>query len=584
MLIDPNTMKCINVELFKMAAKLGDVMDDRSSVGAMKDSYAIALFSWETFTKLISQFRFDGALYIIPFLYMLLSTRSKTLCREDRLKMLELSIKIFYFHLNSVLNSKPNDFFTPTYKESSIGTLFGDYIYIIRCINTAISFAVALINNDDFAFSRVGTHDVEIFFGLMRIISHFNNTFDNAVYTAVKSILIDNLCDKLNFKITIRSRDNEGGANLTEEILNSECANTDFTYILDTLFLLFRSVKLSDTQLKTFQILINNFTQYLEINGFKGIHIQSIYSGCAPYKRYITNSYALSLAPIPLADDQISVFTFFKKDFFLNKKIEKLSSQQWFLRLLATMLNLETISGSIQSIMFPIIPYDTPSATVFNIISEWLENFLTNKLPGEINQQTICFESEGKSEKPSCIIRTNSTFDYIESDALPVNSKGVPIQIPELNDEDDQGKNYISKSKSNDIPKSIDLQPLPSSVLNGNIFASLYSDIRECVDDFIRYRTPDLKAKTKLIVKNRLMDDLKSITNFLINNKDDDLVPNNINSINLYHCIEGKKIDAEKMKKIDEKADYQVNEERKIDRYSFCNDICEDENDEYGDH
>lgn len=131
LLLDPITMKCVNMELFRIAAKLGDVIDDKSNVGAMKDSYALALFSWETFTKLISEFRFDGAFYVLPFLYMLLATRSKTLCREERLKLLDLSIKIFYFHLGSILNSKPEDFFTPKYKETSIGTLFGDEIFVI---------------------------------------------------------------------------------------------------------------------------------------------------------------------------------------------------------------------------------------------------------------------------------------------------------------------------------------------------------------------------------------------------------------------------------------------------------------------
>lgn len=433
-----------------------------------------------------------------------------------------------------------------------------------------------MVNNQELAFSRVGTHDVEIFYAIMRILSYFNNIFDKAVYAAIKSILINNLCEKLDFKIVIRTRDNEGGANLTEENLNSECANTDFSYILDTLFLLFRSVKLSDTQLKTFQYLINNFTKYLETNGFNGIQIQSIYSGSVPYNRYVTNSYALSLAPIPLAENQISVFTFFKKDFQLTKKIQKLSSQRWFLRLLATMLNLKTIPGPIESIMFPIIPCDSLSSTVFNIISEWLYNFLSMKLSGEIVDHSINVKSKEKAKKPVSIIRVNDTFNYYESDSLPVDSKGVVIQLPDADDNPNSNK-YKSSEKSNEINETIDLQPLPTNIFNYNIFESLCCNIKECVDDFIISRSPQLKIKTKLYVKNRLMEDLKSVTNFLLNNKNDEYVSNNINNINLYHCIEGKKIQSEKMKKIDNEANLQSNEDKKLHRFNLYDNYDNDE-------
>lgn len=100
---------------------------------------------------------------------------------------------------------------------------------------------MAIYINDEINLARIGTHDVEAFFGMIRNLSFNNDTFDNAVNAAVRSIIVYDLCEKLNFKINIRTRDNEGGANLCKEILFSECTNTDFLLILNSLFLHMRS-------------------------------------------------------------------------------------------------------------------------------------------------------------------------------------------------------------------------------------------------------------------------------------------------------------------------------------------------------
>ena len=173
-LLDPKKMKCLNMELFRLAADLGDVINDRSNAAAMKDSYPIAIFSWQTLTRLLSKGRFDGAFYILPFLFIFLAERCKTLSKSDRMKLLEIAVNIFYYHLMNVRESKSDDIFTPTFKSSSIGTLFGDKVFIYRCINIALSFAIALEKFEDFSFARIGTHDIETFYGLVRIISFFN--------------------------------------------------------------------------------------------------------------------------------------------------------------------------------------------------------------------------------------------------------------------------------------------------------------------------------------------------------------------------------------------------------------------------
>ena len=111
------------MEEFAKAVDLGPIISDRSSIAAMKDSYAFEFFSWPAFIMKIF------------FMFMIQASRSKTLSIDCVLNLLECAIKQFYYYLDDVNNSTPNNFFTPTFTESSFGTLFGDRNYIIRCIN-----------------------------------------------------------------------------------------------------------------------------------------------------------------------------------------------------------------------------------------------------------------------------------------------------------------------------------------------------------------------------------------------------------------------------------------------------------------
>ena len=44
---------------------------------------------------------------------------------------------------------------------------------------------------------RLGSHDIELFFALMRTFSHFDHTYENAIRVAVRSILIRKLSQEI---------------------------------------------------------------------------------------------------------------------------------------------------------------------------------------------------------------------------------------------------------------------------------------------------------------------------------------------------------------------------------------------------
>ena len=84
-------MTCVNVELMERVLKLGLVFSDKTREGRMKDAYALALFSWDSFIKLYEEMRNDGVYYLLPFTFINEAIHSEYLKREERLQFLELA-------------------------------------------------------------------------------------------------------------------------------------------------------------------------------------------------------------------------------------------------------------------------------------------------------------------------------------------------------------------------------------------------------------------------------------------------------------------------------------------------------------
>ena len=319
LMVNPQTMRCVNIELYQKATGLTKEIYDRSNIASMKDFYALSIFSWENFQKLIENNRYDGAFYNLPFVFMIQAITSNVLNRFDRLSLLENAIKYFIFHLNNVRKSHSRDFFTPSYHKSSIGTLFGEEIFIIRNINTCIALSIALLRNDEVAFSRIGSHAVESHFGLVRLFSHFNNTFENAVNATINSILLKDVCYKLKYKYNIKSRINEAGAYVDKNILNSKSSNIDFNLITDTVFLRLRGVEITMKQSMIFIDNMNHFHKLTKTNS--PIRVQNEFCGRYPYFRLRTNSWALSMMPLPaITNDVPSLFSFYDSKTSSKKK------------------------------------------------------------------------------------------------------------------------------------------------------------------------------------------------------------------------------------------------------------------------
>ena len=78
-MIDIDNLICINTQLFIESTGLGPVLEDKSRAAAMKDQYALSLFSWNTLILAIENGRFDAAFFILPFVYLIEAIRSPLL-------------------------------------------------------------------------------------------------------------------------------------------------------------------------------------------------------------------------------------------------------------------------------------------------------------------------------------------------------------------------------------------------------------------------------------------------------------------------------------------------------------------------
>lgn len=339
LMVDPESLKIINMSLFQKVTNITNAIDDRSSIASMKDSYAMEIFSWGTFEKLIANKQYESAFYVLPFCYMIQAVNSPSLNRDERLELFETAIKYFYFQLKNVRKSLPTSFFTSSYSSESLGTLFGEEIFIKRCINTCFALSLAMFKTQNISFSRVGTHNIENFFGKIKLLSHFNYSYDNFLRAVINTILVNRICFNLNYKIKIRERINEAGAYVKEDtLLSKNHGEFNFEIIFVNLFNILKGEESCSQKMNE---LIKEYSLFISFpNNAIKFDKQTVFSGTLSHFQFATNNYAKNITSQSHSKSPI--------DFYLKKnkknKSNKKSMLNWLYDVLETILKIQ-ISG-----------------------------------------------------------------------------------------------------------------------------------------------------------------------------------------------------------------------------------------------
>lgn len=518
LLIDPSRFTCINTSLFSQAVNLGPVFSDRSKFGSMKDMYPLALFSWYSFTKVMSKGRFEAAYYMIPFLLLIESIRSPLLSRKDRFSFIESAFNMFVNHLKIVKNIGNDSVFKQRFTSKSIGVLFADEIFLIRIINTCIGLGVAVkYHYENLATQRIGTHDLELYFGIIRCLSFFDNSYSNALRVAVEAIIVKQLSLELGTSITISKRENEAGIVLTNEINNQHDINMDWSLIIDVTYNLMKGDNVEERKLHMIESMLDSYTQLItKSHEYKTPKVPNLCRGTLPIHRYNIINYSMSTLPLPCTD---STFQFYLSDSQFSKKIQKASIFQWCTRLCASIIGLKYKCKSKVK-----IPFDYDLNNEDDI--EKIVDFLTHPLEITPENKEIADLVLKENEK------NENTFDFYPLTFLEkeqTNSKMIDIQAQEILNNLKDKRKFQEAVKSSGNPKKLIKQALKKSFVLSlkkamKIFLNIVNQMNR--DEFIfKFKTnfsEGLISPFKTYINDEEIPDKyqESIINYVLDSND----------------------------------------------------------------
>lgn len=194
---------------------LGNSLNDRSSIGQMRDCYPLEIFTIQNMIKLGESGKINEAKYLLPFAMFAEALRNPIYDLFTRLQLLNISFSVFrhYYAQISKYKKLPNGF-SQNLNGATIALSFANKANLIRWLNTIIAIYHSLLYNDNVALGRIGTHDLEALFGQIRIDSAFKHTWANAKRILAKKLLSREFKIKLQLPTATRGRLNEGGVKI----------------------------------------------------------------------------------------------------------------------------------------------------------------------------------------------------------------------------------------------------------------------------------------------------------------------------------------------------------------------------------
>jgi hypothetical protein len=217
-----STDDLITCEDLRSMLDLGSVLTDKTSIGKMRDSYALQLFSWLNCVKCVQNGNTAATMYLLPWTLQEEVIRSPELTREDRLKKAILNFEVLnhYFDL-AFLPSAAG--VTQRYDdEVTEAVTFAENSVWPRILNNALVLIQFVMDAPpSWSFSRLGTHCLENFFGFVRQNAHADDRSVTALGIISRTAVVTGLIHDMKLKIVHRTRDNVGGVVIDDYPLNS---------------------------------------------------------------------------------------------------------------------------------------------------------------------------------------------------------------------------------------------------------------------------------------------------------------------------------------------------------------------------
>jgi hypothetical protein len=178
----------------------------------MRDSYALRLFSLENCLKCLQGNQTNELMYLLPWALQEEVLRNPSLTREERLEKATLSFLLLYHYFK--LSSLPCEAGVSKRfrKITSRALTFADDCGWLRVLNTAVVLIQFIEAGDEtWSFSRLGTHCLENFFGLVRQSSRGDDRYTRAIGIIRQATVMVRVMHEMDLHPYIRGRDNVGG-------------------------------------------------------------------------------------------------------------------------------------------------------------------------------------------------------------------------------------------------------------------------------------------------------------------------------------------------------------------------------------
>lgn len=277
-------------------------LKDTSQLGSMRDGLALQLYDMNNILLLIQQKKFNLVMALLPLSLFQFAMRSNDLPIYWRVYSLILCFWLCYNHY-LIVKSRDKSNIGLTKRKNKKYCSYFSLIALKRLLNTLISIIIAFYNDyESLCLDRLGTHCLELFFGLIRGFSKGVDGWPTFYRTVGKTIMAQDSLSKLNIKTEIKHRANLAGVVITDH--------------LDIALFPRISFEASETAKSLFRFLLNeNDYSYLVSNFFNWVFEMSKYfpspkkctnptSGVKIISRLINASKKGTINPNEIEDDE----------------------------------------------------------------------------------------------------------------------------------------------------------------------------------------------------------------------------------------------------------------------------------------
>jgi hypothetical protein len=196
--------------------QLGDTLTDKSPIGAMRDAYAIRLFTFENALKCVQHHNFLGAVYIMLFTFCASALRPAKIPLRQRIFNAQLFFELL--HQLFLISRRPHaEGIKSTFRQGATATTLTTDVNWMKLLNTAIGLISYVFRADKTACGdRFGTHCLENFIGLVRRLSCGTDSLEVVNRNIAKTAVVRHVLSKLHIAVRHHRRENCGGASFMD--------------------------------------------------------------------------------------------------------------------------------------------------------------------------------------------------------------------------------------------------------------------------------------------------------------------------------------------------------------------------------